>query len=112
MKISPNRGVELRSGICRIATAIAFAFLLCTVAAGPARADDHRGDNDRGDHGDQHHDDHDRGDRGPDVYVEPEPDYYYAPQPDYYTAPEPDYYYAPQRQYNPPPQGVNLFFGF
>jgi hypothetical protein len=113
MKMSPNRGVELRSGICRIATAIALAFVICSVAVGPARADDNRSHDDRGNHDDRNHDDQDRGDRGRNVYVEPEPDYYYAPQPDYYTAPEPDYYYySPQRQYNPPPQGINLFFGF
>jgi hypothetical protein len=112
MEISPKPGKELRSKIGRIATAIAFAFVICSVAVGPARSDDQRGhDDNRG--GDQHHDNRDRGERGPDVYYVPQPDYYYAPAPNYYTAPEPDYYYAPQRQYNPPPsEGVHLFFGF
>jgi uncharacterized protein DUF3824 len=112
MEISAKPRKELRSKIGRITTAIAFAFVICSVAVGPARAEDRRGhDDNRG--GDQHRDNRDRGERGPDVYIAPQPDYYYAPQPDYYTAPEPpDYYYAPQRQYNPPPEGVNLFFGF
>jgi hypothetical protein len=112
MEISAKPRKELRFKIGRITTAIAFAFVICSVAVGPARADDRRGyDDNRG--GDRHRDNRDRSERGPDVYIAPQPDYYYAPQPDYYTAPEPpDYYYSPQRQYNPPPEGVTLFFGF
>jgi hypothetical protein len=112
MEISSKPGKELRSKIGRIATAIAFAFVIGSVAVGPARADDHRGRDDRG--GDRHHNDSDRGYRGPDVYFAPQPDYYYAPQPDYYYAPEPDYYYAPQPEYYPPrpSEGHQLFFGF
>ena len=112
MEISPKPGKKLRSKIGRIATAIAFAFVICSVAVGPARAADDRGHDDRG--GDRHPDNRDRGDRGPDVYSPPQPDYYYAPAPNYYYAPEPDYYYAPEPQYDPPPpsEGINLFFGF
>jgi hypothetical protein len=116
MKISPTSGKELRSrvgkiGIGKVAAAFAFALLICSVAVGPARADDH---GDRGDRG--HRDDRgDRGYRGPEVYVEPAPDYYYQPQPDYYYQPEPDYYYSdrPRPEYYPRPQseGLNLFFG-
>jgi uncharacterized protein DUF3824 len=110
MEISPKPGRELRSKIGRIATAIAFAFVICSVAVGPARADDRRGHDDRG--GDRHHDNRDRGERGPNVYYAPQPDYYYAPPPNYYNSPEPDYYYAPQPEYHPPPPGIRLFFGF
>jgi hypothetical protein len=110
MEISPNPGKELRSKIGRIATAIAFAFVIFSVAVEPARADDHRGHNDRG--GDRHHHERYRGERGPNFYYPPQPDYYYAPAPDYYYAPEPDYYYLPQPQYTPPPEGIRLFFGF
>lgn len=109
MEISPKPEKELRSKIGRIAAAIALVLMICSVAVGPARADDHDRHDDRG-----HHDDHDRGHRGPDVYVAPAPDYYYAPQPDYYYAPEPDYYYPPEQPgyYPPPPSdGINLFFG-
>ena len=110
MKISSKPGKELRSKIGMIATAFAFALVICSVAVGPAGADDHRGHDDRG--GDHHPDNRNHGERSRNVYVAPQPDYYYAPAPNYYSAPEPDYYYAPQRQYNPPPQGINLFFGF
>ena len=116
MKISPTSGKKLRSrvgktGIGKIAAAFAFVLVICSVAVGPARADDH------GDHGDRgHRDDRgDRGYRGPEVYVEPAPDYYYRPEPDYYYQPEPDYYYSdrPRPEYYPRPQseGLNLFFG-
>jgi hypothetical protein len=112
MEISTRPGKEVRSKIGRIAAAIAFALIICSVAAGPARADDHGRHDDRGRQGDR--DDHDRG-RGPGVYYAPQPDYYYAPQPDYYYAPEPDYYYPPEPQpyYDPPPpsEGITLFFG-
>jgi hypothetical protein len=110
MEISPKSGKELRSRFGRIAAAIAFALMICSVAVGPVRADDH------GDRGDRGHRDYrgDRGDRGNDVYNAP--DYYYEPQPDYYYAPEPDYYnYSdrPRPEYYPRPQseGLNLFFG-
>jgi hypothetical protein len=109
MEISPKNGNELRSKIGRIATAIAFALMICSVAVGPARADDN------GDRGNRGHNDRDRGERSHNVYIEPVPDYYYAPQPDYYYAPEPQYYYQPrpQPEYYPPPpsEGINLFFG-
>jgi hypothetical protein len=107
MEISPKPGKELRSKIGGIATAIAFAVVICSVAVEPARAADQRG-HDRG--GDQHHDNRDRGVRRPDVHYAPQPDYYYAPAPNYYYAPEPDYYYAPEPP--PPPEGIQLFFGF
>jgi hypothetical protein len=112
MVISFQPGKESRSKIGKIATAIALAFVICSVSVGPARADDHRGHDDRG--GAHHHDNRNHGERGRDVYAGPQPDYYYAPGPNYYTAPEPDYYYAPQPEYEPPPppQGINLFFGF
>jgi hypothetical protein len=110
MEISPKPGRELRSKIGRIATAIAFAFVICSVAVGPAHADDRRGHDDRG--GDRHHDNRDRGERGPNVYYAPQPDYYYAPPPNYYNSPEPDYYYAPRPEYYPPPPGIRLFFGY
>ena len=108
MEVTSKPEQELRSKIGRIATAIAFAFVICSVAAGPARADDHGdyGHDNRG--GDHHHDRHDRGRRGPDVYYSSQPDYYYAPQPNYYNAPEPNYYYS---QPEPQPPGIRLFFG-
>jgi hypothetical protein len=111
MEISHKSGKELRSKIGTIATAIAFAFVICSVAVGTVRAADDHGHGDRG--GDQHHDNGDRGRRGPAVRYVPQPDYYYAPPtPNYYYAPEPDYYYAPQPDYDtPPPQGIQLFFG-
>lgn len=106
MEISHKPVRELRSKICRIAAAIAFALVICSVAGGPARADEHqRGNDDRN----RHQDSRDYGERGRHVYVAPQPDYYYAPAPDYYVAPEPDYYYAPQPV--PPPEGIQLFFG-
>ncbi len=114
MQAWPKPKEELRSKIGRIATAVAFALVICSFGVGAARADDHHG-NDRGRGGDQHHDggDRDRG-RGPNIYYAPQPDYYYAPQPDYYYAPDPYEYYPPQPEYYPPPppEGINLFFGF
>jgi len=109
MEISPKSGKESRSRTGRIAAAIAFALIICSVAVGPARAKDH------GDRDDRGHRDYrgDRGDRGYDVYNSP--DYYYEPQPDYYYQPEPDYYYSdrPRPEYYPRPrsEGLNLFFG-
>jgi hypothetical protein len=111
MEISHKAGKELRAKIGRIATAFAFAFVICGVATGAAYAADQHGHDNRG--GDQHRGNsgHDRGRGG---YVAPQTDNYYAPGPNYYTAPEPDYYYAQQPDYYPqqPSQGVNLFFGF
>lgn len=111
MEISSKPGKELHTKIGRIAAAIAFALMVCSVAAGPARAADH----DRGGHDDRgHNDDRGRG-RGGNGYDAPDYDYYYAPQPDYYYAPEPQYYYPsqPQPEYYPqrPSEGLNLFFG-
>jgi len=102
MDISPKPKKQLRIKIGRIAVAIAFACVIGSVAAGTARADDRRGHDAHG--GDRHSDNHDRG-RGPAVYAAP--DNYYAPPSNYYAAPEPYYYGAPQ----PPPEGINLFFG-
>jgi hypothetical protein len=105
MKISPMPGKELRSKLGSIATAIAFACVLGSVAVGSARAADNRGHDARG--GDRHADNHDhRGGRGHAVY-QAQPDNYYLPPPNYYAAPEPYYYDAPQ----PAPEGINLFFG-
>jgi hypothetical protein len=80
--------------------------VIWSVAVGPARADEHqRGNDDRN----RHQDSRDYGEREHEFYVAPQPDYYYVPHtPNYYYALEPDYYYAPQ----PPPQGIQLFFGF
>ncbi len=113
MEISPKPGKGLRVKVTRIAAAFAFVLMICSVAAGTARADDHDRHDDRGHH--------DRGWRGPNVYVAPEPDYYYEPPPDYYDAPEPDYYYPPEQPYYqpdqpedyppPPSEGIQLFFG-
>ena len=106
MEISPKPGKELRSRIGRIAAAIAFALMICSVAVGTLRADDH---------GKGKHRDNDRWERGPNIYYAPQPDYYYVPPPDYYYAPEPDYYYSdrPRPEYYPRPrsEGLNLFFG-
>ncbi len=111
MEAAFKTGKKVRSRIGRIAAAVGLALMICSVAAGPARADDHdrgRGHDDRG-----HHDDHDRGWGGGTVYVAPGP--YYAPDPDYYAAPEPYEYYPPEPQPDyyppPPPEGINLFFG-
>ena len=113
MEISPKPGKGLRSRITRIAAAIAFVLMICSVVAGTARADDHGRHDDRGHRGRDWH--------GPNVYVAPAPDYYYEPPPDYYDQPEPDYYYPPETEYYPPDQpgyyppppseGINLFFG-
>jgi hypothetical protein len=108
MEISPTPEKELRTKIGRIVTAIAFVFVICSVAVGPARADDRRGHDDGGDR----HDNRDRDRRGPDVYVAPQPDYYYVPPANYYNSPEPDYYYPPRPQYYSPPPGIHLFFGY
>jgi hypothetical protein len=96
--------------LSKIATAVAFLFVIGAITVKPARADDdhhHRG----GPHHEEHHRFHGRG--GP--YIPPVPDYYYAPPANYYTAPEPSYYYAPQPVYSepaPPSQGISLFFGY
>jgi hypothetical protein len=110
MEMFCKNGKELRAKIGRIATAFAFAFVICGVATGAAYADQH--DRDRG--GDQHRGDGDHEGHRSDYRSAPQPDNYYAPGPNYYSAPEPDYYYAPQPDYYPPQpsQGVNLFFGF
>jgi hypothetical protein len=109
MQVSSKPKTQLRSKIGRVATAVAFALVICSFGVGPARAADDHG-NDRGRGGGEHHDGGDRG-RGPNIYYAPQPDYYYAPAPDYYVAPEP-YYYGDEPQYvAPPPQGISLFFG-
>jgi hypothetical protein len=91
--------------ISRVTIALAFSFVVWSVAIGPARADDRHGGGDR-------HSGHDH-DRGGDWRQAERayPDYYYAPPPNYYAAPEPEYYY-PQDGYVPPQrsQGINLFF--
>jgi Domain of unknwon function (DUF3824) len=96
--------------ISRIAIAIAFSFVICSIAVGPARADDRRGESRREERRENRGRDYDRGG----FYIAPAPDYYYTPQPNYYYAPEPEYYnYAPQPEYYPPPpsEGTHLFFG-
>jgi hypothetical protein len=96
--------------INRIAIAIAFSFVICSIAVGPARADDRRGESRRAERRENRDRDHDRGG----FYIAPAPDYYYVPRPNYYYAPEPEYYnYAAQPEYYPPPQseGTHLFFG-
>ena len=55
MQAWPKPKKELRSKIGRIATAVAFALVICSFGVGAARADEHHGD-DRGRGGDQHHD--------------------------------------------------------
>jgi len=103
---------DSRSKISKIMIAIALAFTICGVAAGPALADhDHDGDDHhRGNgwhrNGWHRHEGHGRGRgwRGPDVYYAPAPNYYYAPR-RYYSAPPPIVYYPR------PPSGVDLFFG-
>ena len=112
MQVSPKPIKVSRSKIGRIATAVAFALVICSFGVGSAGAADHHG-NDRGGGGGEHHDGGDRG-RGPNIYYAPQPDYYYAPAPDYYYAPEPYEYYPPQPDYyspRPPPEGLSLFFG-
>ncbi|MGO9058270.1 MAG: hypothetical protein ACLQU2_12940 [Candidatus Binataceae bacterium] len=96
--------------ISKIAMAFAFSFVVCALAAEPARADPHHGRG-GGAHHEEHHGGHGRGGG----HVAPMPDYYYAPPTNYYTAPEPSYYYAPGPVYSEPPppsQGISLFFGF
>jgi hypothetical protein len=111
MKASLKPKIEPRSRIARIATAVGFALVIGTFAAGPVRADGHHGDGDRGNYG--HRDNDDRGYRGGDrnYAYQQQPDYYYyRPQPNYYAAPDP-YYYGSDRSYDSPPRGVSLFFG-
>jgi hypothetical protein len=98
----------LRSRIGRVATAVAFALVICSFGVGPARAADaHRGGggNRAAGHGG------DRGGYRGGGYAPTVVDNYYAPAPDYYVAPEP-YYYGDGPEYvAPPPQGISLFFG-
>jgi hypothetical protein len=110
MQASLKPRIEPRSRIARIATAVGFALVIGTFAAGPVRADGHHGgDRDRGNYG--HRDNDDRGYRGGRYYAYQQPDYYYyRPQPNYYAAPDP-YYYGSDRSYDSPPRGVSLFFG-
>jgi len=101
---------QLHARIGRLATAFAFAFVICGVAGGTAFAADHGHGNHGGgqSHGNSGHAGHRDG--GHAVYHR---DNYYAPGPNYYSAPEPDYY-TTQPNYYPsqPSQGINLFFGF
>ena len=111
MQASLKPKIESRSRIARIATAVGFALVIGTFAAGPVRADGHHGgDRDRGNNG--HRDNDERGYRGGRNYAyEQQPDYYYyRPQPNYYAAPDP-YYYGSDRSYDSAPPGVSLFFG-
>ena len=78
---------------------VAVGFVLCSFAAGSGYAADKDGHDARGGGGARHSDNRDRGDRGHAVYAQPD---------NYYAAPEP-YYYNGQPQ--PPPEGINLFFG-
>ena len=124
MQVSSKPKSQLRSKIGRIATAVAFAVVICSFGVGQAGAADdhhrgggggrgggeHRGGGDRG-HGGGYH-----GGWGGDHYGGG----YYAPGPDYWVAPEPYGYYGPAPCYGPdynedwgppPPDGVSLFFG-
>ena len=95
---------RMRSKVGRMTTVIAVGFVLCSFAAGSGHAADKGGHDARS--GARHSDNRGRGDRGRAVYAQP--DNYYAPPANYYAAPEPYYYNdAPQ----PPPEGINLFFG-
>jgi uncharacterized membrane protein len=128
MEISPKPKKASRFKIGRIATAVAFALVICSFGVGPARAaDDHRGGG--GNRGGGEHrgggNDH-RGGGGDRGYHGGEDGGhwgggYYAPGPDYYVAPEPYGYYGPAPCYGPdynedcgppPPSGITLFFGF
>jgi hypothetical protein len=106
MEISSKRKKRMRSKIGRITTVIAVGFVLCSFAPGSAHAADKGGHDTRGGGGARHSDNRGGGDRGHAVYAQP--GNYYAPPANYYAAPEPYYYDdAPQ----PPPEGINLFFG-
>jgi hypothetical protein len=96
---------RMHSKISRLGTVIAVGFVLCGLVAGSARAADKGGHDARGGGDTRHSDSRGRDDRGHAVYAQPDP--YYAPPANYYAAPEPYYYDAPQ----PPPEGINLFFG-
>lgn len=100
METSTTLREDSRSKLSRIVIAIALAFTICSVAAGPALADHDRDDHHRG-HGWRHHE---RYRRAPDVYYAPAPNNYYAPR-GYYYAPPPVVYYPR------PPSGIDLFFG-
>lgn len=125
MEISPNRKEELRSKLCAIATAVAFAIAIGIVSIAPARAAEHGGEHGGGGHGAVSHGGggyhgggyHGGGGHwgggyyapGPDYYVAPEPYVYEpapAPCPPGYEGPEYDPYCTP-----PPPPGISLFFG-
>jgi len=110
MQVSPKPKKASRSKIGGIATAIALALVIGSFAVGPACADDHHGNGNRGDA--QHHGDSDRGGHRPSAHYARQPYDYYAPPPNYYYAPEPDQYYAPTPVYSAPPQGISLFLGF
>lgn len=112
MKISFKPGKELRVRAGVIAMTLAFALVICGVAAGPVFADQHGHDNRGG--SSQHHGDNNRGNHRSYGHAVSRTDNYYAPAPNYYSAPEPDYYYAPQPDYyqEQPSQRINLFFGF
>src|SRR5579859_7482718 len=109
MKISYEPGKELRARIARIATAFAFAFVICGVATGAAYADQHG----HGNRGNSQYRGNSWHNRHRSYYHSAPQDNYYSPGPNYYSAPEPSYYYAPQPDYysQQPSQGVSLFFG-
>ena len=108
MEISPKPKRQMRSGIGRVATVIAFGFVICSFAAGSAHAADRGGHDAHGGGGAHHSDNRGRGDRGHAVYAHPD-NYYYSPPVNYYDTPEPYYYDDDEPQ--PPPEGINLFFG-
>jgi hypothetical protein len=121
MEISPNPKEGLRTKLCAIATAVAFAIAIGCVWFAPVRAAEHGGGHGGGGYGAVGH--------GGGVYHGGGAHWgggYYAPGPDYYVAPEPYVYvpapapYYPQGyegpDYDPyctppPPPGISLFFG-
>lgn len=111
MEISSKPKKRMRSKIGTLAAVIATGFVICSFAGGSAHAADRGGQDARRGGGDARHsdergrDDRGRDGRGHSVYAQP--DNYYSPPANYYAAPEPYYYDAPQ----PPPEGINLFFG-
>jgi hypothetical protein len=106
METSATLREDSHSTISKIVVAIALAFTICGVAAGPALADhDHDGDDHHRGNGWRHHGGHhQRHWRDDDAYYAPAPNHYYAPR-GYYYAPPPVVYYPRPRS------GLDLFFG-
>jgi hypothetical protein len=117
MKNSTTPKKDSRSMFARfgkITAALAFGGMLCAFPMSSARAAYHHGGGGRGHavHGGYHGGGYHGGGHWGGGYYAPGPDYYVAPEPYAYSGPGPCY--GPDGEYDcgePPPSGINLFFG-